>query len=252
MEKECETLTRSINELNVKRNEENQRSIQRYKRQQEANQCEIACLENIITSLKKEYEAFKVESRAAADAQLKFLAKLESLCVVDGNGTLQPQHRTFDDMTLILEGEFSRLRGELKLAFKKLDHVHGERSSLENIIASLKQEYQAFRLEARSALDAQIRSYKAKLAPLCSHGGKGAPLMQHWSFDDMIAIIQEELSSLALMTKNLEEAQNESAILEHQVIILSSEVSKYKLQNKGMLQALDELTIGMGDSNDYP
>jgi|LakMenEpi03Aug12_release.lakeMendotaPanAssembly.Ray.scaffolds.fasta_scaffold3234764_1 hypothetical protein len=53
------------------------------------------------------------------------------------------------------------------------------------------------------------------------------------------------------MAKNLDEAQNESAILEQQVRILSSEVSKYKLQNRGMLQALDELTIGMGDSDAY-
>jgi chromosome segregation ATPase len=253
MEKECETLTRSIDELNVKRNEENQRNIQRYKRQQKANQCEIACLENIITSLKKEYEAFKVESRAVKDAQLKSCkAKLESICATDWNGTLQLQDRTFDDVTIILEQELSHLRGELKLALKKLDHVHGEKSSLENIVTSLKQEYKAFKLKARSELDAQIRSCEAKLAPFCSRGGKGAPLMQSLPFDDMITIIQDEFSSLSLMTKNLEEVQNESAILEHQVRILSSEVSKYKLQNKGMLQALDELTIGMGDSYEYP
>ena len=47
----------------------------------------------------------------------------------------------------------------------------------------------------------------------------------------------------------LEEAQNERAILEQQVRILSSEVMKYKLQNRGMLQALDDLTIGMMNSS---
>jgi chromosome segregation ATPase len=252
MANECVTLTRSIAELTTKRNEENQRNIQRCRLQQEASQKEMACLENIIASLKKEYEAFKVEATAATAAQLKSCeSKLESLCVTDRNGTLQRQGRAFDDMILMLEKELSHLRGGLKLTAKKLDEAHGERSYLENIVTSLKKEHEAFRLEARAAVEAQIRMCEAKLAPLCSHRGQGASSKQCRSFDDMIAIIQEEQSSLSLMTKNLEETQHESAILEHQVRILSSEVVKYKLQNRGMLQALDDLTVRIEDGDAY-
>ncbi|KAL3787883.1 hypothetical protein ACHAW5_001374 [Stephanodiscus triporus] len=248
MANECVKLTRSIAELNTKRNDENQRNIQRCRLQQEASQKEMACLENIIASLKKEYEAFKVEAKAATAAQLKSCeSKLESLCATDRNGTLRQQGRAFDDLILVLEKELSHLRGDLKLTAKKLDEAHGERLYLENIVTSLKKEHEAFRLEAKAAVEAQIRMCEAKLAPLCSHRGQGASSKQCRSFDDMIAIIQEEQSSLSLMAKNLEETQHESAILEHQVRILSSEVGKYKLQNRGMLQALDDLTIRMED-----
>ena len=66
------------------------------------------------------------------------------------------------------------------------------------------------------------------------------------TYDDMIVIIQTELSTLLekvkSLAKDLESSKDESAILEQQVLILSKEVSKYKLQNKGMLQAFDEIT----------
>jgi len=252
LENECDNLNRSIVELNTKRNEENQRNILRCRQQYETSQCEIACLENIIASLKKEYDAFKSEARAATVAQLKSCeAKLESLCATDEDGTLQWRDRTFDGLILALGKELSRLRGESTSTAKKLDEAQREFSSLESVVTSLKKEHEALGIEARAAVEAQIRSCEAKLAPLCSHGGHGAPSNQCRSFDDMIAIVQEELSNLSIMAKNLDEAQNESSILEQQVRILSSEVSKYKLQNRGMLQALDELTIGMGDSDAY-
>jgi len=252
LENECDNLNRSIIELNTKRNEENQRNILRCRQQHETSQCEIACLENIIASLKKEYDAFKFEARTATAAQLKSCeAKLESLCANDEDGTLQRRDRTFDGLILALGKEISRLRGESKSTAKKLAEAQRESSSLESIVTLLKKEHEALRIEARAAVEAQIRSCEAKLAPLCSNGGQGDPSKQCRSFDNMIAIIQEELSSLSIKAKNLDEAQNESAILEQQVRILSSEVSKYKLQNRGMLQALDELTIGMGDSDAY-
>jgi chromosome segregation ATPase len=252
LENECDNLNRSIIELNTKRNEENQRNILRCRQQHETSQCEIACLENIIASLKKELDAFKSEARTATAAQLKSCeAKLESLCANDEDGTLQRRDRTFDGLILALGKELSRLRGESTSTAKKLAEAQREFSSLESIVTLLKKEHEALRIEARAAVEAQIRSCEAKLAPLCSNGGQGALSKQCRSFDNMIATIQEELSSLSIMAKNLDEAQNESAILEQQVRILSSEVSKYKLQNRGMLQALDELTIGMGDSDAY-
>ena len=252
LENECDNLNRSIIELNTKRNEENQRNILRCRQQHETSQCEIACLENIIASLKKELDAFKSEARTATAAQLKSCeAKLESLCANDEDGTLQRRDRTFDGLILALGKELSRLRGESTSTAKKLAEAQREFSSLESIVTLLKKEHEALRIEARAAVEAQIRSCEEKLAPLCSNGGQGALSKQFRSFDNMIAIIQEELSSLSIMAKNLDEAQNESAILEQQVRILSSEVSKYKLQNRGMLQALDELTIGMGDSDAY-
>ena len=157
MEDEYDKLTRCISQLSAKRKEESERLLQRCKRQQEASQCEIACLENIITSLKKEYEAFKVETTVTTTAQTRsFEAKLQSIP--------------------LLEKEISHLRGELETNTKKLH-----------------------------------------------------------------AALEEGLL--------LDEARNERAILEQQVRILSSEVMKYKLQNRGMLQALDDLTIGMINSS---
>jgi chromosome segregation ATPase len=157
MEDEYDKLTRCISQLSAKRKEESERLLQRCKRQQEASQCEIACLENIIASLKKEYEGFKVETTASTNAQIKSLeTKLQSIP--------------------LLQKEISHLRGELESNTKKL-HAAQEEGIL------------------------------------------------------------------------LDEAQNERAILEQQVRILSSEVMKYKLQNRGMLQALDDLTIGMMNSS---
>ena len=80
-----------------------------------------------------------------------------------------------------------------------------EISCLENIITSLKREYEVYKEESRAAL----RSCEAKIESTA---------------------------------KGLEAAQDESAILEQQVRILSTEVSKYKIQKKGMLRALDEIT----------
>ena len=84
-----------------------------------------------------------------------------------------------------------------------------EISCLENIITSLKREYEVYEEESRAASAAQLRSCEAKIEST---------------------------------TKVLEAAQDESAILEQQVCILSTEVSKYKIQKKGMLRALDEIT----------
>ena len=118
---------------------------------------------------------------------------------------------------------------------------------LEKILESLKKEYEAFKVEARAATAAQMRLCEAKLEPICmacvteAHHQK-----QGRTYDDMIIIIQTELSTLLekakSLAKDLESSKDESAILEQQVLILSKEVSKYKLQNKGMLQAFDEIT----------
>jgi seryl-tRNA synthetase len=160
MEDEYDKLTKCISQLSAKRKEESERLLQRCKRQQEASQCEISCLKNIIATLKKEYEAFKVETTATTNAQLKSLeTKLQSIPLLE----------------------------------KEISHIFEE----------------SWRLEANTK----------KL-----HAAQEEGLL-------------------------LEEAQNERAILEQQVRILSSEVMKYKLQNRGMLQALDDLTIGMMNSS---
>jgi len=299
MTKTCDKLTRYIAELGTKHDaaevlandlrSENQRAIARCKLVQKTHQSEISCLENIITSLKKEYEAFKVEAIATKASQLRSCeAKLESLCATGENLTRRQQDRTFDDLIVILrkersnllkktestakelkaaqderscldariEKERSNLLEKANLTAKELKAAQDERSCLENIVTSLKKEYEAFKVEARSTHVAQMRSYEAKLKPLCATGGNGILRQQDRSFDDMIAIIQNEQSNLSLMAEELEAAQDETVILEQQVRILSTEVSKYKLQNKGMLQALDEITNvkqGVGrDKGDIP
>ena len=74
-------------------------------------------------------------------------------------------------------------------------------------------------------------------------------------FGEMVSLLQKENRSVSANIKSLEEeieaAQDESAILEQQVRILSKEVSKHKRQNKEMLRALNEVAVGHseGDSD---
>jgi chromosome segregation ATPase len=75
-------------------------------------------------------------------------------------------------------------------------------------------------------------------------------------FEDMISLLQEERASVLAKVKSLEEeteaAQDESAILEQQVHILSKEVSKYKRQNKEIIRALKEVNVGRSEKSDIP
>jgi len=253
----CDKLKSCIAELDTKHvaaealmndlRSENQRNIAKCRRLEETSQSEMFCLENIITSLKKEYEAFKLESRAAAAAaiaaQLRSCeVKLESLCAINENCKLEQQSKTFDDMIVIIKKDRSNLLERVKLSAKKLEAAQNERSCLEDIVTSLKNEYEAFKVESAAAIVAQMKSCESKLEPLCTTGSHGALHQQDRSFDDMIAIVQNERSNLFLLAKEFEAAQDENVILGEQVRILSTEVSKYKLQNKGMLQALDEIT----------
>mmetsp|Transcript_2609 Transcript_2609/g.4627 ORF Transcript_2609/g.4627 Transcript_2609/m.4627 type:complete len:201 (-) Transcript_2609:114-716(-) len=157
-------------------------------------------------------------------------------------------------MIVIIQKERSNLLEKAISMSEELEAAQDEISCLENIISSLKKEYEAFKVEAGAASAAQMRSCEAKLKPLCVTAENGTPLQQDQMFDAMIVIIQKERSNLLekakSISKDLEAAQDESFILEHQVHILSKEVSKYKLQNKGMLQALDEITNVKRDRGD--
>ena len=70
-------------------------------------------------------------------------------------------------------------------------------------------------------------------------------------------MLQKERKTILAKVKSLEEeieaAQDESAILEQQVHILSKEVSKHKRQNKEILRALNEVTVGRSaEDSDIP
>jgi len=250
MEDKCDQLRSTIAELTSKSNEadalikvlqlENHRNIARCRQQEERSNSEIMCLENIIKALKSEYEAFKVEAKALATAQLKSCeAKLESLYSVDGNSSPRAQDRTFDDMITILRKDRFLLIEKSRSTAKQLETAQKEISALEHAIASLRKEHETFRVETEVAATSQIRLFEAKLEPLCSFGEGCSPKMHVKTFEDMIDIIQNELSSAA---NELELAKDEKLVLDEQVCILSTEVSKFKLQNKGLLKALDDIT----------
>jgi len=120
-----------------------------------------------------------------------------------------------------------------------------------------------------------MRSCETKLETICVTNENGSLPQQGHAFDDMIERIQKEHSHLyekaisvskeleaaqdeksclektiSSLKKELGAAEDESFILEQQVHILSKEVSKYKLQNKGMLQAFDEITHVKHDGGD--
>ena len=163
----------------------------------EAAQDERYCLENIISSLKKEYEAFKVEAGADSAAQMRSCeAQLKPFCVADENRTRRMQDRTFNDMVVIIQKERSNLLEKAKSMSKELEAAQGEISCLENIVSSLKKEYEAFKVKARAATAAQRRSCETKLKSLCVTDENGTILQQDQTFDDMIVIAQKARSNL--------------------------------------------------------
>jgi chromosome segregation ATPase len=211
-EDECNNYTKCIADLNTKRNEESQRLLQRCKRQQEASQCEIACLENIVESMKKEFDAFKEEANSASAAQTRLFEDALDSPARDQNRLMEWIH--------LLEKELVDIRGELESVTEQLHVALEERSSMETTILTLKKEYNLV-LEDRS------------------------------SMENTISVLTKEYELFSLVARhNLEEAQNDNSILEERVRLVHFEATKYKMQNRGMLQALDELTVDIPDDYD--
>ena len=134
---------------------------------------------------------------------------------------------------------------------------------LEQTIVSMQKEREIFEKESKadiakaSALlnkhmkdcDRQLTSLFPPLHP--------ARKDNHLKFGGMITLLQKERKTILAKVKSLEEeieaAQDESAILEQQVHILSKEVSKHKRQNKEILRALNEVTVGRSaEDSDIP
>ncbi len=227
LEYQCDNLRNTIAELSAKSDEadalmkvlqmENQRNVLSCRQQEERSNSEIESLENMVKSLKAGYESFKVEAEAAAAAQMKSCeAKLESLCAQTGSSKRLSKDQTLDDMITLLRQDRSKLDEQSAATAMVLEAAQKKISALELAVASLRDEYDAFRSEAESAAAAQVRSFEAKLEP-----------------------IQDQLSSTV---KELEVTQDEKAVLEQQIGTLSSEVIKFKMQNKGLLKAMDQLT----------
>ena len=212
MEDECNNYTKCIADLNTKRNEESHRLLQRCKRQQEASQCEIACLENIVESMKKEYEEFKEEANSASAAQTRLFEDALDSPAREQNGLMEWIH--------LLEKELVDIRGKLESVTEQLNVALEERSSMENTMLTLTREYDLV-------------------------------LADRSSMENTISVLTKEYELFSLLARhNLEEAQNDNSILEERARILSSEAMKYKMQNRGMLQALDELTVDISDDYD--
>ncbi|KAL7429039.1 hypothetical protein ACHAXM_001522 [Skeletonema potamos] len=133
---------------------------------------------------------------------------------------------------------------------------------LEQTVASMKIEREVFVKESKAAIananerlnkrmkdcDRQLTTLFPPLHP--------ARKDNRLKFEDMISLLQEERASVLAKVKSLEEeteaAQDESAILEQQVHILSKEVSKYKRQNKEIIRALKEVNVGRSEKSDIP
>ena len=168
-------------------------------------------------------------------------AKLEALCA-NGSSSPRSQDQTFDDMVTMLRRDRFLLIEKTRSTAKQLEAAQKDISVLERAISSLRKEYETFRVETEAAAAAQIRLFEAKLVPLCSFREGNVTKAHNNTLDEMLNMIQNELSSTA---KELEVAQDEKLVLDEQVCILSTEVSKFKLQNKGLLKALDDITKNM-------
>ncbi len=134
-------------------------------------------------------------------------------------------------------------------------------AQLEQTISSMQEEQEAIEKESKATIaktndrmnkrmadcDRQLITLLPPLHPARKDNLK---------FRDLISVLQKERQNVLEKIKTLEEeveaTQDESAILEQQVRILSKEVSKYKRQNKEILRALNEVTVAQGEDSDIP
>lgn len=134
---------------------------------------------------------------------------------------------------------------------------------LGNTIASMQNERELLEKVSKAAiakandrLNTSMKDYVRQLTTLFPplHPARK---QNHLKFEDMISLLQKERNILLAKIKSLEDeieaVQEESAILEQQVHILSKEVSRHKRQNKDILRALNEVTVRRSeDDSDIP
>ena len=141
---------------------------------------------------------------------------------------------------------------ELKSCTVKMNTKHDAAEALmEDIITSLKKEYEAFKVESR--IIEKDRSNLLERMKTAETDLKAA-VEERNCLENVVVSLKNEYDTFKVASaEELEAAQDENIILGEQVHILSSEVSRYKLQNKGMLQALDEITnINHNGRSDVP
>ena len=132
-------------------------------------------------------------------------------------------------------------------------------AELEQTIASLQKELEALDKESKATIAKTTERLNKRMAdcdrqlttllPPSHPARKNNDL----KFRDMISLLQKErvnaLEKMKSLEEDVEAAQDESAILEQQVRILSKEVSKHKRQNKEILRALNEVAVGRSDED---
>lgn len=216
----------------------------------------ISILEESLTETRRERDdtASRLESSRLVEDELR--DQLEDSQAMVEAMTTRVEQMTKDVAQLGAHRDTSdELSQHLRLKMKRQEEAsRDEIQCLENIISSLKKEYGAFKTEMEFALGAQTRHCEAKLEALC--GDYLATPQSANSFDDLVALLGSELkcvrSKSDLLSSELERSQDEGIILGQQVLILSKEVSKYKLQSKDMLQALEEFTKTRSRDPDLP
>lgn len=132
-------------------------------------------------------------------------------------------------------------------------------AELEQTVASLQKELEELDKESKATIAKTTERLNKRMAD-CDRQlttllppSHPARKNNNLKFRDMISLLQKERDSVLEKIKSLEEdveaAQDESAILEQQVRILSKEVSKHKRQNKEILRALNEVAVGRSDED---
>lgn len=136
-------------------------------------------------------------------------------------------------------------------------------AQLEETIASMQNEREAIKSESKAAIaDANkrlknlLKDHERQLTTLLPplHPARKEKQLK---FEEVISVLQKERKNMLAKIKSLEDeieaAQDESAILEQQVHILSKEVSKHKRQSKEILRALNEVAVVRSeDDSDIP
>ena len=132
-------------------------------------------------------------------------------------------------------------------------------AELEQTVASLQKELEELDKESKATIAKTTERLNKRMAD-CDRQlttllppSHPARKNNNLKFRDMISLLQKERDSVLAKIKSLEEdveaAQDEGAILEQQVRILSKEVSKHKRQNKEILRALNEVAVGRSDED---
>mmetsp|Transcript_7251 Transcript_7251/g.10579 ORF Transcript_7251/g.10579 Transcript_7251/m.10579 type:complete len:691 (+) Transcript_7251:61-2133(+) len=236
---------------------------------------------NTIANIKRQIKTLEDQKRDVEDTLLsvsndkdEWEEKYESAC--EEMGDLQEKLESAVGMGVAFVDKAERYKKDVAALTTKRDaaeqlakeyHTEIEANiakcaQLEQTIASMQEEREAIEKESKANIAKMNERLKKRMIDCDKQLTTLLPPLHparkdnQLKFRDLISLLQKERQNILEKIKTLEEeveaTQDESAILEQQVHILSKEVSKYKRQNKEILRALNEVAIGQGEDSDIP